>query len=590
MLGLFLKHAVAAACGAACCGIVLAATGLLSPAAIVVVAMLAAVACVALVLRASRRLGERQLAKDADDFLDARDTLASAVDFLRTGREDWMCQETIAAAAELSPKVRPLAVYRPALPKGLAILLAVLVALNFAVDTARRKAEIYLAGRAPAEQAAKPAAEPAGRETAAEKVADAEPPQRQEVVRRIEVALPAEEPKAGETAVKETSASESGKTDESSTGDAAMPRGDGRIAQDKFADKVTKINPELAGDMDLKKSAGGKGDEPPALKLDSAQIEEMLKGIKQQKEERKKDEAAAAQVGVGIQAKAPQGSKLSAGSPGGGGGGEEGGGQSGMKTEDTRVQPRRVPVRLVELQIPIEKIQGADAQNPKDEDTSGRVGDAGMLLSRRGAQAEEPFHGGQLCAVARRGSRHGRRRLDSLRHEGLRRTLLQDPRAAGNTQMTGLLCGVWLIAAAYFVYVLRSGYSPLGKTRDFLLLVLRLTVFGLLLSGLCGLTATRSVDEKICNVFLLDVSQNVGPEQQGEQISLPKSILEGLLSRGKDDKAAMLVFGRNTIAAPMHRRHARHFRRRPRRDVHQPGPAGGLRIVPRGIPQSHHAR
>jgi len=400
---MLIAHTLWAACIVACLAAPLVVAGLWGWRSVAVLAVMAVAVAVGMTLRASRRLNRVQMAKDADDYLGVKDTLASALDFLRGKQQDWMRLETIAAGAELAPKVRPFAVYRPSLPRGLAVMLIALVGLDIAAYAGAQKVKVYLAEAARSEASPSARGPRAPEGTQAKKMDDAPAIRPEHLIERIEVVAAAEDSASGNPApTNESAGGEQGKGADGTSGAAdAKPPGDGRVAKDKFADFVTRIDPEAVKDLELQKTQGGKGaDEPPVLKLDSAQIEEMLKAIKAQKEERKKDEAAAAQVGVGIQAKAPPGSKTTSGSPGAGGGGEQGGGQAAMRTEDTRVQPRRVVVQLVDLPIPVERIKGADPQNPKDEDKSGRVGDAAMLISRKGAQAEQALEPGQLAPAA----------------------------------------------------------------------------------------------------------------------------------------------------------------------------------------------
>ena len=378
------------------------------------VSVLWAGAVIVLARRAAAKLTTTALAKDADDHLGSKDTLTSALDFIRNNRSEWMCRATIAAGARVAGRVAAFAVYRPGAPRRLAILCAAMVGMNVVAYAAARAVRSHIASSAArSEQLATTDNRGIGTDRGDDGNSFHAKTARQ-AVQKIELKIPTKDPGRSSEgpAVKSTTGSDLGESSPQTPEEANVPKGpqDGRVLKDDFADAVTKINSDLVKDLKLKDSTAKQGSDMPVLKLDAATIEQMLKGLKEQKEERKKEETAA-QVAVGIQAKAPPGSKTTSGSPGGGG---EGGSEGTSKTEDTRVEPRRIRVGYVDFPIPIEGVKGSDPEgekSDKDKKDNDRVGDLGMLLSRRGAQVEGAYQDSRLpdvpSATSSRGAEAG---------------------------------------------------------------------------------------------------------------------------------------------------------------------------------------
>jgi len=366
------------------------------------VAVLWAGAVIVLARRAAATLTATALAKAADDHMGSKDTLTSALDFIRNGRGEWMCRATVAAGVRVAGRVAAFAVYRPRAPRRLAILCAATVAMNVAAYSAARAVRAHIASPAAmSERLAAGNSRGVGMDQrGGGNNFYAKTPR--QAVQKIEIKIPTKNTRSSSEApaVKDASGGDSGDSSPQKSGEANVPKGpqDGRVLKDDFADAVTKINPDAIKNLKLKDSTAKQGSDMPVLKLDAATIEQMLKGLQKQKEERKKEETAA-QVAVGIQAQAPPGSKTTSGSPGGGG---EGGSEGASKTEDTRVEPRRIRVGYVDFPIPIEGVKGSGPEGEKgdkDKKDTDRVGDLGMLLSRRGAQVEGAYQDSRLPDV-----------------------------------------------------------------------------------------------------------------------------------------------------------------------------------------------
>jgi len=110
--------------------------------------------------------------------------------------------------------------------------------------------------------------------------------------------------------------------------------------------------------------------------------------------------------------------------------------------------------------------------------------------------------------------------------------------------MTWLLAGIFLIAAPYFVFVTVKSYSQLSSALRYTLMGLRLAVLILILMGLYGLHVPRQAAEKICNVFVVDASESISSQSLSDAEALVNRQLQ---SKGADDKAAVIVFGRSSV-------------------------------------------
>jgi len=115
--------------------------------------------------------------------------------------------------------------------------------------------------------------------------------------------------------------------------------------------------------------------------------------------------------------------------------------------------------------------------------------------------------------------------------------------------MIGLLSAVFLVAAVCHVWIALRGYSQLGRTQKFSLLGLRLAVLGLVLLAIYAPTINRQLEDKVCNVLVVDVSKSTCPRDGTQQVPMPKWVREVLGAKGEDDRAPVVVFGRNNVVA-----------------------------------------
>lgn len=359
------------------------------------------VAVVVVTSRIARSAPPLGLAKEADDRLGLKDSLSSAVDFMEGRQDDWMARETVQRGAALAEKVDPRKIFRLEVPKKLGLVCVLLLVLNLAVFGLRSvggESGIFgIGGKDKEEEQADPEEELDG---SSDKEKGREKGKKKEkAIKRIKI-KPLDDKK---DASKEKVAQEKKMSPEIAKLLSDPKALDELIQTAKKKDKhkrmdvdkefgetkVTKINSDVTKDMELKKTDTKSQSDAPTINLDSATIEQMLKAIKEQKEEHK-EKGDTLQVQVGIQAQAPPGSKTTTGSPGGGG---EGGGDDASKTEDTRVKPRRIRVDYEDFRI-ISGGRGANPNAEKGKSNEGALGDIGMLLSRKAVEVTQKYADG----------------------------------------------------------------------------------------------------------------------------------------------------------------------------------------------------
>ena len=157
--------------------------------------------------------------------------------------------------------------------------------------------------------------------------------------------------------------------------------------------------------------------------------------------------------------------------------------------------------------------------------------------------------------------------------------------------MSWLFLALFVLAGSYLVYVTLRSYSQLSIAGRYALLALRLLALGLILLALNGLTVTRTVNEKVCNIFVVDASRSISPASLAKAQDI---VNKQIAAMGKDDASAVVVFGRDCSVVSSDGKPLKDLRlgrrshRRPGH-VHQPGYADGKRAVPPGLPQSPDA-
>src|SRR5690606_11361072 len=103
---------------------------------------------------------------------------------------------------------------------------------------------------------------------------------------------------------------------------------------------------------------------------------------------------------------------------------------------------------------------------------------------------------------------------------------------------TSPLALILLLAIPLVIYVgwPRQRYR---RTRDTISTALRVIIVALLAFALAGVEISQSAD-RLAVVFLIDVSDSLGPDVQEEQIEY---VREAMQNMGPDDLAGVVVFG-----------------------------------------------
>lgn len=109
-----------------------------------------------------------------------------------------------------------------------------------------------------------------------------------------------------------------------------------------------------------------------------------------------------------------------------------------------------------------------------------------------------------------------------------------------------------LLTLPYFFWLARPQRSTYFRPRwrDWASLILRILIILLLIFSLAGTQTVRAADE-LAVVFLIDVSDSMGPEQVAEAEEYVRAALEGMAAT---DQAAVIAFGANALVdRPMSR-------------------------------------
>ncbi len=99
-----------------------------------------------------------------------------------------------------------------------------------------------------------------------------------------------------------------------------------------------------------------------------------------------------------------------------------------------------------------------------------------------------------------------------------------------------------LLFIPYFVWLGRPVRES-ARWRDWASLALRLFILSLLIFSLAGAQTVRAADE-LAVVFLVDASDSIGPEQEGQAEAFVRQAIEEM---GPNDKAAVIYFGANAL-------------------------------------------
>ena len=101
---------------------------------------------------------------------------------------------------------------------------------------------------------------------------------------------------------------------------------------------------------------------------------------------------------------------------------------------------------------------------------------------------------------------------------------------------------ILLLVIPYFIWVGRP-LRAVSRRRDWVSLGLRLLIMLLLVLGLAGTQMVRAADE-LAVLFLVDVSDSIGPEQLEQAETFVRQAIE---SMSPSEKAAVVVFGSNAL-------------------------------------------